>query len=150
MSAAAGRVECVLINLKTRQPMKRLDLATAVPGAGLLGCRHSRPGNERAVLLVDIETLDHLGLAAGEIKENITTRGIAINDLKPGAQLQVGETTVLEVTGPCEPCRRMDEVRAGLQAKLKGRRGVTTRVLVGGRILPGDAVALIKPDRELP
>ncbi len=150
MTTAQGRVECVQLNLKTRQPMQRLELATAVPGAGLLGCRHSRPGNERAVLLVEMETLDQLGLVAGEIKENIATRGIAINELKPGAQLQVGETAVLEITGPCAPCRRMDEIREGLAAELRNRRGVNSRVLVGGRILPGDAVTLIKPGRSLP
>src|SRR5262245_20928895 len=104
--------------------MKGLDEAMAVPGAGLSGCRHSRPRNERAVLLVESETLTEFGLEPGVIKENITTRGIDLASLAPGAQLQVGETVLLEVTGPCAPCRRMDEIRQGLQAELQGRRGV--------------------------
>ena len=145
-----GNVSSLHANIRTRQPMKDLDEAMAVPGAGLLGCRHSRPGNERAVLLVESETLHEFGLEPGEIKENITTQGIDLKVLKPGAQLQVGETVLLEVTGPCAPCRRMDEIRQGLQAELQGRRGVNARVAVGGKIRPGDEIALVKPGRSLP
>jgi len=122
--------------------MRALTEAMAVPGAGLLGCRHSKPGNDRAVLVVEAETLDGLGLQPGEIKENITIRGIELCSLRPGAEIQVGDTVVLEVTGPCEPCRRMEEIRRGLQAELDGRRGVNTRVRVGGKILLGDSVVL--------
>lgn len=150
MGSPVGRVESIQVSMKTRQPMQWLDKATAVPGAGLMGCRHSRPGNQRAVLLLEAETLDELGLAAGEIKENITTRGISLRDLAPGAHLQLGETVIVEVTGPCAPCGRMDEIRPGLRAELQGRRGVTTRVAVGGVIQTGDAVSVVKPGRSLP
>jgi MOSC domain-containing protein YiiM len=145
-----GTVSALHVNIRTRQPMKQLDEAMAVPGAGLLGCRHSRPGNERAVLLVKSETLAEFGLEPGEIKENITTRGIDLDELKPGAQLQVGETAMLEVTGPCAPCHRMDEIRQGLQAELQGRRGVNARVQVGGKVRTGDSVVLVKSGRSLP
>ncbi len=149
-SEAHGIVSALHVSIRTRQPMRDLDEAMAVPGAGLLGCRHSRPGNERAVLLVESETLGEFALEPGEIKENITTRGIDLDGLKPGAQLQVGETVLLEVTGPCAPCRRMDEIRQGLQAELQGRRGVNARVQVGGKIRPGDEIVLAKPGRSLP
>ena len=145
-----GTVQSLHLSIRTRQPMRDLDEAMAVPGAGLLGCRHSRPGNQRAVLLVESETLAEFGLEPGEIKENVTTRGIDLDGLKPGAQLQVGETVLLEVTGPCAPCHRMDEIRQGLQAELAGRRGVNTRVEVGGKIRPGDEIVLVKPGRFLP
>jgi MOSC domain-containing protein YiiM len=145
-----GTVAAIFISIRTRQPMKPLDQTMAVPGAGLLGCRHSRPGNERAVLLVNAETLADFDLEPGEIKENITTHGIDLDALKPGAQLQLGETVQLEITGPCAPCRRMDEIRHGLQAELQGRRGINARVQVGGKIRPGDPVVVLKPGRSLP
>ena len=150
MSTNHGQVESLQINLKSRQPMQQLDHATAVAGAGLQGCRHSKPGNERAVLLVDIETLGEFGLLPGEIKENITTRDIDPSSMSPGSQLQLGETVVLEVTGPCAPCRRMDEIRPGLQRQLQGRRGVNCRVLVGGQVRTGDPVVLVRTGRHLP
>src|SRR5262245_45312453 len=124
--------------------MRDVPEAMAVPGAGLLGCRHSRPGNERAVLLVEAEVLQQLNLEAGAVKENIATEGIELKALRPGAQLQVGETVVLKVTGPCAPCRRMDEIRPGLRQQLQGRRGVNTRVQVGGKIHRGDQITVMK------
>jgi MOSC domain-containing protein YiiM len=145
-----GTVQSLHLSIRTRQPMRDPDEAMAVPGAGLLGCRHSRPGNERAVLLVESETLAEFGLQPGEIKEHITTRGIDLTGLKPGAQLQVGETVSLEVTGPCAPCHRMDEIRHGLQADLQRRRGINARVQIGGKIRPGDEIAVIKSERSLP
>ena len=150
MPMQSGTVESLQISIRTRQPMQRLDTVSAAAGAGLEGCRHSRPGNDRAVLLVEAETLGQLGLEAGEIKENITTRGIELRTLPPGSRLQIGESVVLEVSGPCDPCRRMDEIRQGLQAELQGRRGVNARVLVGGTIQLGDTITLVKPGRKLP
>jgi MOSC domain-containing protein YiiM len=100
--------------------------------------------------LVESETLADFRLQSGEIKENITTRGIDLSELKPGARLQIGETVLLEVTGPCAPCHRMDEIRQGLQAELQGRRGVNARVHIGGKICTGDEIVLAKPGRSLP
>jgi hypothetical protein len=148
--SSAGRVTAVHLNIRSRQPMRSVEEAMAVPGAGLLGCRHSRPQNERAVLLVESEVLREFNLKPSEIRENITTEGIDLESLRPGAELQVGETVVLQVTGPCEPCRRMEEIRAGLQATLNGRRGVNTRVQVGGKVRLGDPITVTKPGRTLP
>ena len=150
LSAEIGVVNAIQVSERTRQPMLALESATAVPGAGLVGCRHSKPGNQRSVLLVECETLDELALTPGEIKENITTRGIDLRSLTPGAQLQIGETAVLEISGPCAPCGRMDEIRDGLQSDLQGRRGMNSRVVVGGPIRRGDAIRVVRPGRSLP
>ena len=150
MPMQSGTIESLQINIRTRQPTQRLETVSAVTGAGLQGCRHSKPGNERSIVLVEAETLDELGLEAGEIKENITTRGIELRGVTPGSQLQIGEGVMLEVTGPCDPCRRMEEIRQGLQADLQGRRGITARVLSGGQIRLGDSITLAKPGRRLP
>ena len=145
-----GTVESLHLNIRTRQPMRDVNEVMAVPGAGLLGCRHSKPGTERAVLILEFETLQVLELAPGVVKENITTRGIELRSLQPGAQLRIGETAILEVTGPCAPCGRMDEIRAGLQAELQGRRGINTRVQVGGKLRLGDEIVVLGPGRNLP
>ncbi len=125
-----------------RQPMLEVEEALVLESRGLEGCAHGRPGSRRQVLLMDIETLDWLGLAPGMVKENITTRGLDLRGLRSGQRLRVGQA-VLEVTLPCEPCRRMEEIRAGLERELRGRRGMLCRVVEAGRVRPGDRIELL-------
>jgi MOSC domain-containing protein YiiM len=77
------------------------------------------------------------------VKENITTQGMDLQALSTGQILRVGEQCVLEITGPCHPCARMDEIRMGLQEKLRGQRGWLCKVNVGGRIRRGDGIEVL-------
>jgi len=122
-----------------RKPMKAVEHAMALAERGFEGCIHARAGGKRQLLIVDGETLAAFGLGPGVLRENITTIGLNTAELKPEQRLTIGGA-VLEVTVPCEPCSRMDEIRAGLQEALKNRRGVLCRVIEGGRISRGDAI----------
>lgn len=119
--------------------MREVPEAEAVVGKGLKSCAHGRPGSKRQVLLMDIETLEAMGLKPGLIKENVTTRGLDLKSLRRGQRLRVGEA-LLEVTLPCEPCGRMDDIRPGLQEELRGRRGMLCRVVERGVIRRGDRI----------
>jgi MOSC domain-containing protein YiiM len=121
------------------QPVRECAEASAVENKGFEDCVKGRPGSSRQVLLVDVGTLEEFSLAPGQIKENITTRGINLAALLQGNRLRVGEA-LLEVTGPCAPCDQMDAIRQGLQAALDGRRGILCRVIETGTIRRGDAI----------
>lgn len=136
-----GQVAHLFLCPGSHRPMREVESATALQDAGLAGCRHARSGSRRQVLLMDTETLEAFDLQPGQIRENIATVGLAVNQFSKGQRLHVGEA-VLEVTGPCEPCFRMDEIRAGLQGKLRGQRGTLCRVIQGGRIVRGDSIQL--------
>jgi MOSC domain-containing protein YiiM len=110
--------------------------------AGVLGDSHRGPRSIRQVLVQDVEPLEQLGIEPGRIKENVTLRGIGVNELPPGTRLSLGDVT-LELTKACTPCRRMEEIRPGLKAALAGRRGVYARVVEPGRVRVGDAVSLL-------
>lgn len=138
------RVEHLFIAVVHRHATREVEEAQAVVDRGLEGCIHGRPGSRRQVLLMDVETLEELRIPAGAVKENVTTRGLNLLELRAGQQLRVGKA-VLEVTVPCEPCRQMEEIREGLEAALRGRRGMLCRVVGAGRIRRGDTIEPINP-----
>jgi MOSC domain-containing protein YiiM len=115
--------------------------ARVIEDWGLEGDRHANSGGTRQVLLMDEETLSAFGLAAGMVKENITTRGIDLKTLAPGTRLVIG-SAVLELTKACTPCSRMDEIRPGLREALEGQRGLLARVVQGGLIRVGDPIEI--------
>jgi len=120
-------------------PMEELREVAALQDVGLAGCAHKSPGGKRQVLLVDRETLDALEIGPGMIRENITTEGLNVNGLTPGASLYVGEA-LLEVTMACTPCGQMDDLRPGLRREIRGRRGMLCRIVKSGIIRRGDAI----------
>jgi MOSC domain-containing protein YiiM len=122
--------------------MKEVGEAELAEDKGLRGCIHGRPGSKRQILLMDAETLERFDIPPGAVKENITTEGIDFQKLTQGQQLRVGEG-LLEITGPCHPCERMDEIRMGLQQELRGQRGWLCKVVEGGKIERGDRIELL-------
>jgi MOSC domain-containing protein YiiM len=125
-----------------RFPMREVEVAEAIENKGFKGCIHGRPGSKRQVSLIDIETLEKFGIAPGAVKENITTRGLDFRRLVPGQRLRIG-ASLLEITIPCDPCSRMDEIRQGLQHELQGQRGWLCRVVETGKIKRGDRIEVL-------
>jgi MOSC domain-containing protein YiiM len=142
-----GEVQHLFTCLVHRFPMHEVSEAEVIKDKGLKGCIHGRPGNKRQVSLMDRETLDKFGLVPGVVKENITTRGIDFQLLATGNVLRIGGC-VLEITGPCDPCARMDEIRMGLQEELRGQRGWLCRVTEAGIIRRGDRIEVQAPAGE--
>lgn len=136
----SGTVVALHLSVGSREPPAAVPEVRAVADRGLEGNRHARPGGRRQVLLMEGEVLRELGLGPGDVRENITTEGLPLAELAPGTRLRLGGTAVLELTGSCRPCARMDEVRPGLAGALEGRRGVLARVLAGGVIRVGDPI----------
>ena len=136
-------VHAIFTCLRHRLPMKHAAEAVAIADRGLQGCAHGGPGSKRQVLLMDVETLELLGLRPGQIKENITTRGVNVQGLRGGQRLRIGGAR-LEVTVHCGPCKRMDDIRPGLERELRGRRGMLCRVVEGGTIRVGDSIEFVE------
>ena len=122
--------------------MRYVDNAELITGLGLDGDKHAVASSNRQVLLVDQEALDEVGLGPGIIKENLTVEGFNVMGLPVGTRIRLGAHAVLEITEICKPCFRMDEIRLGLQDELAGRRGMNSRVILGGPISAGDRIAI--------
>ena len=131
--------------LGSREPMKEIAQANFITGQGMQGDRHLRSDGLRAkrqVLIMDVETLNHFGLEPGQVRENVTLEGLALSTISAGDRVALGADVVLEITGDCEPCARMDEIRPGLKEEIDGKRGVLAFVEKGGVVSIGSEVGV--------
>ncbi len=110
--------------------------------------------NLRQVHLIGAELLEELRnvgieLAAGEMGENILTRGIDLLALTRGTRLFFDGGGSVEITGLRNPCVQLEQLRKGLMAAVLDRSpsgalirkaGVMAVVSDGGTILPGAAI----------
>lgn len=75
-------------------------------------------------------------------RRNLVVRGINLISLI-GHKFKVGKV-LLEGTGPCDPCKRMEETLGpGGLAAMHGHGGITAIVIEGGTIRPGDQVEIV-------
>ena len=119
--------------------------------------------NLRQVHLIHSELHDELRVSgfrvsAGEMGENVTTRGVALLALPRGTRLGLGPRAVIEITGLRNPCVQLDGIAPGLMAAtldrdehggLVRKAGVMAIVLSGGPVRPGDPIAVELP-RHVP
>jgi MOSC domain-containing protein YiiM len=115
--------------------------------------------NLRQVHLIHAELHDELQqggfvVSAGQMGENITTRGIDLLGLPTGARLYLGTAAVVEVTGLRNPCGQLNRIQEGLIAATLGRdergnlvrkAGIMGVVIAGGEVRPGDPLRVELP-----
>jgi len=144
-----GEVAWLGLRPGKREPMQTPDRVECQPGQGLLGDRY-RGRSGRDVTLIQAEHLAAVAsllgrsepLAPALLRRNIVVRGINLLALK-GCRFRVGEA-LLETTGLCHPCSRMEEaLGAGGYNAMRGHGGITARVVEGGVARLGDTVAMI-------
>jgi MOSC domain-containing protein YiiM len=141
-----GRVAWIGLRPGLRVPVRLVDAVEAIRDRGLAGDRYAH-GGRRQVTLIQAEHLvavaAFVGVAALDpacLRRNVVVAGLNLLALK-GRRFRVGGA-LLEATGPCEPCSRMEEVLGpGGYNAMRGHGGITASVVAGGPIRVGDAVA---------
>jgi MOSC domain-containing protein YiiM len=127
--------------------MRVVEEALLVAGQGLEGDRYfSRNNGGRQVTLIAAAHLkavaDCLGLEALDpvrLRRNIVVRGVNLLALK-GRRFRLGPA-LLEYSGECHPCSRMErEFGQGGYNAVRGHGGITARVLEGGLLRRGDVL----------
>jgi MOSC domain-containing protein YiiM len=145
----AGRIEWIGVRPARRDPLRACDWVIAETGAGLAGDHYRGGSGVRGVTLIQSEHLAVVAALLGLddldpalLRRNLVISGINLAALK-GCRFEVG-AAVLEGTGPCHPCSRMEKAlgAGGLNA-MRGHGGLTARVLRGGEIRLGDAVRVL-------
>ena len=153
---------------KAGQPGIRLIAGLGVDGDAHSGvtvkhrsrvARDPSQPNLRQVHLIHAELHDELRtggftVAAGDMGENITTRGLDLLGLATGTLLRLGAAAVVEVTGLRNPCTQLDAFQPGLLAAVLGRdetgavvrkAGIMGIVRAGGDVRPGDPIVVELP-----
>lgn len=147
-----GRVEWIGLRPARRETLTAVEAATALTAQGLQGDHYkTRSDGKRQVTLIQAEDLQAIAsyLGKGEVppetlRRNLVTRGINLQALK-GKRFRIGEA-VLEYTGECHPCSRMEEnLGTGGYNAVRGHGGITARVIAGGEIRVGDEVSVTEP-----
>lgn len=164
-----GKVLAVSLKAEPGLPKHPSEQITLLAGCGVEGDYHAgttirhrylarkdpeRPNN-RQVLLVDLEIINHIKglgiqLAPGELGENILVEGVDLMALEIGTCLEIGPALV-ELTEVREPCYQLDGVHPGLERAVEGgtdhnespNAGMLGIVVRGGLVQPGQTVSVL-------
>lgn len=118
--------------------------------------------NLRQVHLINAELFDEVAkggyaVGAGQLGENVTTRGVDLLALPGGTLLHLGNDAVVQVAGLRNPCQQINGFEPGLLSQVLGRAedgsverkgGVMTVVIVGGVVRAGDEIGVQLPAGE--
>jgi MOSC domain-containing protein YiiM len=143
-NAKAGMVQWIGIRPERRKQLIALDQVKVTP-QGLEG-DHYASGGKRAVTLIQYEHLSVIAAFLGidcvsplDLRRNIVVSGINLLGLR-NRQLRIGDT-ILEGTGLCAPCSRMEETFGeGGYSAVRGHGGITAKIIQPGKIQIGDQI----------
>jgi MOSC domain-containing protein YiiM len=148
-----GTIQWIGIRPEKRAPLIEKDEVVAVVDQGLDGDHFHNAGGKRQVTLIQAEHLEAVAnmmnqetLDPGLTRRNILVSGVNLLAFKDHS-FQLGDEVVLEMTGLCHPCSRMEEnLGDGGYAAMRGHGGITAKVIRGGKIRKGDTVKLVVND----
>ncbi len=151
-----GEVQWIGLRAEKRGTIRSVRWALAVAGAGLEGDhRHrGRPGSKRQVTLIQHEHLLALASFCGvenvspeALRRNLVVAGINLLALRD-RRFRVGPV-LLEGTGLCHPCSRMEHnLGTGGYNAVRGHGGITATIIEGGTMSVGDPVIALPPAED--
>ena len=146
-----GKLEWIGIRPGKKQELIKLGSSYLERGSGLEGDRfRGSISGKRQVTLIQQEHLKVIAeiLGKSEIDPGLTRRNLVVSRINllslKNQTFQIGKT-VLQTSGICDPCSRMEEnLGSGGYNAMRGHGGITAKVIEAGEIYIGDLVQLWK------
>jgi MOSC domain-containing protein YiiM len=157
--AHPGKLDAIYLRPARLEPVHSVMHTQALVDRGLLGDRSaskpaSRPGgSKRQVTLIQAEHLPVIAafIQSGRVDAALLRRNLVVSGINLLATralfknepmvLHIGSSVMLEITGPCEPCSRMETILGpGGYNAMRGHGGLNARVIQGGPIQVGDHI----------
>jgi MOSC domain-containing protein YiiM len=153
----AGKLQAIYLRPARGVASVTPQQVQAVAQQGLVGDRtfgvpsRNPLGSNRQITLIQAEHITAISALTGKpvdaatLRRNLVVSGINLLAAKSLfkdqiMQLSIGDV-VLEVTGPCEPCSKMElALGHGGYNAMRGHGGVTARIIKGGELKIGDTV----------
>jgi MOSC domain-containing protein YiiM len=148
-----GRVVSLHVCSEAAEPMIEVPTVMAVAGRGIEGDRYflktgfysDKPGPDRELTLIELETIDALRhdhgieLEPGEARRNVITEGVPLNHLVRRG-FAIGDAVARGIR-LCEPCTHLVEVTGRrVLGPLVHRGGLRAQIVKSGRISTDDVV----------
>ena len=145
-----GKVEWIGIREERKALPTPMGQVTAQKKTGLEGDHFKGSlSGKRQVTLIQKEHLDTVAAILGkdEIDPGLTRRNIVVSGINllslKSQKFKIGEV-ILETSGICAPCNRMEEnLGSGGYSAMRGHGGITAKVVSEGLIKVGDEVSLV-------
>ena len=139
-------IQSIIIRPERRVPPVKVNEALILD-SGIEGDHYDKPDGLRQVTLIAGDQLakmaasiDFHGDAHLACRRNIMIDTLPQTDLQ-GKQITIGDHVILEITGYCAPCKRMEEnFGEGAVTALSEKAGWSAKVISAGPISIGDVV----------
>ncbi len=142
-----GQICWIGVRSGRKKAVLSVESVEAITQKGLVGDHFSGiSGSKRQVTLIQQEHIQTIAsfmqlktVPPEMLRRNLVVKGINLLALKD-KKFWIGDV-LLEYTGECHPCSRMEEsLGAGGYNAVRGHGGITARILNGGKISLGDVL----------
>jgi len=150
-----GKLAGIARHREPKGPMEAIAAALVSTAGGVHGdfrggLASTKPGKERQVSLIERACWEsaaaesHCPYEWWNSRRNLLVENLRL-PREPGTRVQIGATLVVEITGECDPCGRMEALHPGLRAALTPdwRGGFLGRVIEDGEIALGDEIRIV-------
>ncbi|MCR9065050.1 MAG: MOSC domain-containing protein [Cytophagales bacterium] len=145
----SGRIEWIGIREERGATLSTLNSISISVESGLTGDHYRGTNKKRQVTLIQKEHIEVvekiLGIETIDpslLRRNIVVSGLNLLGLKD-FKFRLG-TAILEYTGLCHPCTRMEKnLGMGGYNAMRGHGGITARVIEDGLVNLGDELVII-------